>query len=890
MIPFLRRLLRRFTTLFRASRADADLQRELAAHAALLEDEYRRRGWPETDARREARLRLGSAAAVRDGHREARTVAWLEDAWRDAGYALRLGRRNPALAAIVVVSLAIGIGGNVAVFSVANALLFRAPDGVADADRLVDIGITSNGGPFNPASYPAYRDVEERATTMTGVFARQRFTRAVSLTIPGQTPTPVRALSLAVSANYFSTLGVTPAYGTWFDRDQRAATVVVSDRFRRAWFGTSPAIGRVIFLNGAPFAISGVLPEQFRGTALVEPDVWLPLLAAPAAHLVDPRIFEERRRAWLVVGARLKPGVSLATANAELSAISGDLDREHGTTAAPMTLVAATPSRLPGERWFAAVLLSILMALVSLVLLVACTNVTGVLLARADARRHEMAVRLSIGAGRARLVRQLLVETLLLFGIGALAGIATARGMMRGLVTALPALPVPLAIDVPLDLRVFAFTIGLSAMAAIASGLVPALRASKAHPASALKAESGGTSSRWRLRSAFVVGQASISVALVFTAVVFTRALVFAVSTDPGYNSRDVEIVTIDLSARGETPEASLPFWRTLIERVRQLPGVESASLARALPGGFETMGIAVAPPHTAVWQALASFEPDGNIVAPGYFKTMGIPLIAGRDFTSEDVAGTAPVTIVGEAAARHYWPDRPAVGQYLEETTPQGRRLRLVVGVVRDVRSSTLIDGVAQSVVYLPLDQERSGLISTMTVVARGSGTRAVAGDIRAVVASLNPNLPIVTTDTLRDSIALGLIPQRVVALVAASLGLASAILAAIGIYGVSSFAVSRRTREFGIRMALGATRRSILRMVLGQGVLLALAGTAIGIGLGAGAVKALTSFLFGIPALDPIVVFATIAAFTAIAAVACYGPARRAINVDPLAALRRE
>jgi putative ABC transport system permease protein len=404
----------------------------------------------------------------------------------------------------------------------------------------------------------------------------------------------------------------------------------------------------------------------------------------------------------------------------------------------PATLVAATSSRLPGERLAAAVVLSILMALVSLVLLVACTNVTGVLIARADARRHEMAVRLSIGAGRARLVRQLLVETLLLFGIGALAGIATARGMMRGLVAALPALPVPLSIDVPLDLRVFAFTIGLAAMAAIASGLVPALRASRAHPASALKAESGGTSSRWRLRSAFVVGQASISVALVFTAVVFTRALVFAVSTDPGYDSRDVEIVTIDLSARGETPEASLPFWRSLIERVRQLPGLESASLARALPGGFETMGIAVAPPDRAASQEPGSFEPDGNIVAPGYFKTMGIPLIAGRDFTSADVAGAAPVTIVGEAAARHYWPGRTAVGQYLEETTPQGRRLRLVVGVVRDVRSSTLIDGVAQSVVYLPLEQERSGLISTMTVVARASGTRPVAADVRAAVASL--------------------------------------------------------------------------------------------------------------------------------------------------------
>jgi len=889
MTAILLRVLRRATNLFRASRADAELERELASHRGMMEDDLRRRGSSVADARRAARLQLGDPAAIRDRHRDARSFAWIDDARRDAGYALRLLRRTPALTATVAVSLAIGIGGNVAVFTVANGLLFRAPVGVANAERLVDIAAGRGGAAVNPTSYPIYRDVARHTTTMTGVYARTMFPHAMSLTIPGRTSTPARIFGQTVTTNYFSTLGVAPAEGSGFDLDERTASIVVSDRFRRAWFGSSPAVGRIVHLNGAPFTIGGVLPTRFRSASLVEADVWVPLLTAPSAHLVDRRRLEERRGAWLLLGARLKPGVPLAAANAELILLSRDLDRESPSGAAPLRLVAAPASIVPGNRSIAAVLLGILMALMSLVLLVACTNVTGVLLARAEARRHEMAVRLSIGAGRARLIRQLLVETLLLFTLGSVAGIAVARIVMRALAAALAALPVPIAVDLPLDWRVVVFAAGLSAIAAIGSGLVPALRASRAAPALALKSESGGGSGRARMRSVFVAGQAAVSVALVFIAVTFTRALVFAGATDPGYDPRGVEIVSVDLSMGGDGG-ARLPFWRTLIERVRQLPGVESATLARALPGGFETMGVGVAPAGTPVANALDSFEPDGNIVTPGYFAAMGIPLLAGRDFTASDVLGSTPVAIVGDAAARHYWPGRSALGQYLEHTTPQGKQMLLVVGVARDVRSSTLIDGVAQSVVYFPLEQDRSGLTSTMTIVARASGSRSLAAGIRTTVSAMNPNLPIVTTETLHDAIALGLLPQRVVASITASLGLACAVLAALGIYGVSSFAVSRRTREFGIRMALGASRGSILTMVLRQGALLAVVGAGVGLAMGSGATRVLTSFLFGVPPFDPLVVTGTALGFVLIGMAACYGPARRAVTVDPLAALRRE
>jgi predicted permease len=711
----------------------------------------------------------------------------------------------------------------------------------------------------------------------------------LSLTIPGRTAEPARVFGQLVSTNFFTRLGVAPADGAWFDADERAAAIVVSDRFRRTWLGSS-AIGRTVHLNGAPFVVSGVLPPAFRGASVVEADVWLPLHAATTAHLVDRRMFDDRRSGWLIIGGRLKPGMPLAAANAELNALAIDLEREYTASGARMTLSAAPSSLLPGNRGVAAVLLGILMILTSLVLLVACTNVTGVLLARADARRHEMAVRLSIGAGRARLIRQLLVETSILFALGGVAGLAVARGMVRAVVAALPALPVPIAVDLPLDLRVIAFTTGVAAITALASGLVPALRASKAAPVLALKNESSGPAPRSRLRSLFVAGQSTISVALVFIAVLFTRALIFAGSTDPGYDPRGVEMVSIDLSMGGDGTPAHLPFWRSLVERVRQLPGVESATVALGLPGGFETMGVAVAPPGAPVWTDLETFEPDGNIIAPGYFKTMGIPMAAGRDFTADDRAGATPVVIVGEAAARHYWPGRSAIGQYLEHTTPQGKQLLLVVGVARDVRSSTVIDGVASSTIYFPLEQDQSPFTSRMTIVARASGGRPIAGDIRAIVTAMNPNLPIATTETLRDRVAIGLLPQRIVAVVTASLGLASALLAAIGIYGISSFAVSRRTREFGIRMALGAGRASILTMVLRQGMLLSLVGAALGLALGTGAGRVLASFLFGIPPLDPLALIGTAIVFTAVGAAASYGPARRATTVDPIAALKYE
>jgi predicted permease len=892
-MPALQRAIRRLVSLFRQSRDEASLARELTAHLARREDDHGRRGPSPAAARREARHRLGGVEQTKELHRDARTFMWVEDARRDAVYAVRGLRRSPAMAATIVASLAIGIGGTTAVFTVANALLLRAPAGLADPERLIDIGAArGGGGGFNPTSYPVYLDVQRRASTVTSVYASQLFPQAISLAIPGRAEPPTRVFGHFVSHNYFAVLGLTPAAGGWFDADERALTVVISDRFRRAWFGDSLPLGRLISVNGEHFSIAGVLPPGFHGSSLVSADLWLPLLSAPAAHVVDTRAFDDRRSGWLVMGGRLRPGASIAAATAELDAIGRDLSREYPSNGPALSLRAAPSSLMPGNRAVTAVLLSILFGLLALVLFVACANVSGVLLARADARRHEIAVRLSIGAARARLIRQLLMETAVLFGLGSVAGIVVARALMNLLIAVLPVLPVPIAIDFPLDYRVLAFTIGLTLVAALLSGLAPALKGSRADPGLALKTESPGSPARTRARNAFVIAQAAISVALVFAAALFARALVRATSSDPGYDPRGVEIVSVDRSlSRAGSDTASHASWRTLLERIRRMPGVESATLARTLPGGFETFRFAVGLPGKPVGQELAAFAPDGNIVEPGYFATMRIPIVAGRDFTDRDVMGAPSVVIVGESAARHYWPGQSAVGQYLSETTPQGTRSLQVVGVVREIRSSTLIDGVGRSLIYLPLQQQEPSFVTEkMTIVARGSANQPLASGIRSVVTATNPSLPVSTTETLRDAVALGLLPQRIVASVAGTLGLASAVLAAIGIYGIAAFAVSRRTREFGIRMALGATRGAILRMVVRQGAGLAFCGATIGVAVGAGIAQVLSGFLFGIPPLDPLVASATAIVFVGIGVAACYGPARRATSIDPLTALKHD
>jgi putative ABC transport system permease protein len=533
---------------------------------------------------------------------------------------------------------------------------------------------------------------------------------------------------------------------------------------------------------------------------------------------------------------------------------------------------------------------------VTIVLIVACANIAGMLLARAASRRQEIAVRLAIGAGRGRLIRQLLTETAMLFALGGIGGLALARALTWLIVPLLPSLPMPVSVSLSLDGRVIAFTMGLSLIAAVLSGLVPALQASKADVVTALKDDAPAASGRSRVRHAFVIAQVAFSLLLVVVAGLFVRALQQAGSMNPGFDPHGVELASLDLSMAGYTDTTGARFARDLIDRVRQLPAVEAATIARVLPGGFEGIGLGGV---TAPGEALPAdplFVPAWNIVEPGYFATLRIPLVAGRDFSATDLAGAQPVAIVGEGVARRFWPGQGAVGNYLAKQVygpdgrPNGMRTLLVVGVARDVKTSSLIDGQAESYVYVPWQQETSRMTANMTIAARTTRGQRIADEIRAVLASMNPTLPIVTSQTLEEAAALGLTPQRVVASIAGSLGSIGVLLAAIGIYGVTAYAVTRRTREFGIRLALGARRADIVGMVLRQGMRLAAIGAAIGLALSAAASRVLVVVLAGVSPMDPLIFGGATALFIAIGLAACYGPARRATKVDPLIALRYE
>lgn len=829
----------------------------------------------------------------------------VDDLRRDGLYALRLLRRTPLVAATAVVSLAIGIGANTAIFTVASAVLLRPPAGVADPHRLVDIGTVRGDGGFNPGSYPTYLDLRDRTTTLAGVYAHPMFPRPLSLTMSGGSIADAseRAFGLFVTPNYFEVLGARASLGRLpgiadAGSPDAPTTLVLSHGFwTRRFNGDRAAIGEQVYLNGRPFTIAGVASEGFRGTGLVAPDLWLPLDSYGVVNSQVDAGMSDRASGWLVMGARLREGLSIAAATAEVEAIGRALAQEHPEAAQAAALRLLPSSPAAGDRNVVAAFILLLAFLVLVVLLVACANLTGILLARAAARRRETAVRLALGARRWQIVRQLLTETLILFGLGGAAGLFLARVLTSLVVAGLPSLPFPVSVSLALDIRVVVFTAGLSLLAALISGVAPSFQASKADLVSALKNEPGSWG-RARLRQAFVVAQVALSILLVVSAGLFTRALTRAGAIDPGFDARGVELVPVDASTAGFADSTGRLFWRQLLDRVRTLPGVQAAALARVLPGGFEGIGLGGfgVPGQPPNW--LRDFEPDWNIVEPGYFAALRIPIVAGRDFTPADSAGAPPVVIVGEAAARYFWPGQNAVGQYMEQRAagPDGRpigaaRPVLVVGVARDIKSSRLIDGLSTGVIYLPLQQQYSRVMtSNMTIAVRAAAGRSVAEAIRAEVKSLHPDVTLGTPQTLEASVALGLVPQRVAASLAGILGLVGMLLAAIGIYGLTAFMVTRRMREFGVRLALGARPSDIVLMVVGHGAWLTAIGSAIGLTLAAGAAQLLSVFLFGVPPLDPLTFGGATVLFAIVGVLACYGPSRRATTADPVIALRHE
>src|SRR5262245_41345679 len=819
------------------------------------------------------------------------------DTWlQDVRYAFRLLRRNPVFALTAAASLAIGIGATTAIFSIANALLFRPPAEVAEPARLVDVGRAQDGQGFDNGSYANYLDLRKRNTVFSGVYAYKLGAEPMSLGGPDGAE---RIFGDMVSTNFFAVLGARPHIGRLFTLDDSeqpggAPFVVLSHQFWRRRFNSDPAVlGRTLQLNGQPFTVIGVAREGFHGTTPLTTDIWVPLtMVGELSPRRTSSILTSRESSFIVMGARLKPGVTVRQAEAELANISRALQQEFPDANRGKTFRVVAASPIPGNGAPFAVSFSILMGIVALVLAIACANIAGVLLARATARRREIAVRLAIGAGRWRLIRQMLVESTLLFLVGGAAGLALARVMTTAVVSLLPTLPVPLDVSLPLDARTAAFTVAVTFAAAILSGLAPALHASRPQVVGGLKADVQGGPERLRLRNAFVIGQVTFSIVLVVGAGLLTRALQRAADMNPGFDTHGVELAALDLSLAGYTADSGRVFTHDLIQRVREVPGVQSAALAAMVPlggGGLGFGGLSV--PGLQPPDGRRYLEADWNVVTPGYFSTMKMSLAAGRDFTDADSDNSLLVVIVNETAARRWWPNQDAVGKTVQRHDgriggPDESRSMTVIAVARDTKYRDLAEA-PRSFIYVPEQQQYA---PRTTIVARSTQGQRLAAELRALLARLNPNVPITQSQTMDDYAALTLIPHRVAASVSASLGIVGLLLAAIGIYGVTAYSVTSRTREIGIRVALGAQRERVVRMVLGHGMMLTMAGAALGLVLAAGASRLLGSLLFGIGATDPITFIGSAVLFSAIGLAACYVPARRALRIEPVTALRDE
>lgn len=811
----------------------------------------------------------------------------MEILWQDAKYGARMLAKSPGFTLAAVVILALGIGANTAIFTLVNEVLLRPRPGIGHSERLVDVGRTQDGSGFDNMSYLNYKDYRDRNRTLSGLAGYTLEPHAVSLS---NQDSAERVHAGLVTGNYFSILEVRPAAGRFFSQEEDDASspvMVLSYRFWQTRFqGDGGIVGRTLRINGQAVQVVGVASPEFRGSSPLAPDAWFPMHLWPVVR-PNSNPLQERRSVFMIAIGRLKPEASVAQAQADLSAIAADLEREFPDDNRGKG-ISVTPSGLiPGDlRLLVAGFFGVLLAFVGLVLLITCFDVAGMLLVRANQRRREVAVRLAMGASRGRIARQILSEGVLLFTAGGLAGLLMAVWMRDALLGFVPQLPVPLQLELTLDWRVLAFGLALSLVSGLLASLAPALQTSKADPITVMKEEVSGAMRRMRLRNALVMGQVAVTLVLLVCAGLFVRALNRVATVDPGMNLKDLHVVELDLGLVGMQRAEGLAFADQLLQRVQALPGVRSASLSWGVPldGNGRALGGITAAGYQPTDGARV-LEADWNVVTPGYFATAGIPLLRGRDFTAKDELGVGGVAIVNETLANRLWPGEDPIGKRLENPNgDDGVQVMEVVGLARDQKYRSFGDG-PRNFVFVPL---RQNYFAHLYLLMRTGPGVAVAGQFRSLLRAMNPYLPILHSQAMAEYAAVGLLPQRVAGWVAGSLGLLGLLLAATGLYGVTAFSTTQRTREIGIRMALGAKRGDVLALVLWQGLKLAAVGAAVGLVLALGAAQVISGLLYGVSPVDPLVLTVVAVGLGGVALLASFVPARRASRVDPMVALR--
>jgi macrolide transport system ATP-binding/permease protein len=821
---------------------------------------------------------------------------------QDARYALRWIARSPGFTLIAVASLGLGIGFNTTLFSVVDAILFR-PLPVERPDRLVEVYTSGeDGDTYATSSYPDYLDIRARSAVFADLAGYSPMMAAVS-----QGDRARVVLGEVVTGNYFGLLGVGAAVGrTLLPGDDLPGAPRVAMISHRAWHrdhaGDPTVIGRTLRLRGEPYTIVGVAPAAFTGMLpMLAPEIWVPV-----AHVMEfepagiqdvvpspggTHRLDRRGQRWMFVKGRLRDDATLEQARANLAVIMAQLTAEHPQTNRDRR-ITVEPTRgvrvhPDADRALLPVGLGLMLA-VGLVLLVACANVASLLLARATARAREMGIRLALGAGRAQLVRQLLTESVLLAALGAGAGLLLALALQRAVTTLPLPLPVPLAFDLRLDLRVFAFTAAVSLGAGLLAGLAPALRGTRRDLVTALRGESRATSvagRRWTARDVLVAGQMAVTIVLLVVAALLGRSLLAAQRADPGFATGGLAVVAADPEMLGYERDAALRFWERAVERVRAAPGVESVALASRLPFSlnFGYDMIFVPGHHAAGDRAAPTLSAR---VSADYFATIGVPLVEGRAFTSFDTPQTPAVVVVSEAFARRYWPEGPVLGRRIHLRGPDGPAFE-IVGVSADHKVRT-IGEAPQPYVHFAQAQQPS-TYQVLVARTRGDARRAV-GDARAALLDVEPNLVLLEARTMEDLLAGTLLPARLGAWIVAVVGCVALVLAAIGLYGVIAYSVARRTRDIGIRMALGARPSRVLGQVMRQGLALTAAGIAAGVVLAVIAARAVGGLLYGIGAADPLAWLGAVLVVVVISTIANLVPARRASRIDPFVALRTE
>lgn len=813
----------------------------------------------------------------------------INDVLRDLRFSLHMLVKNPMFTVAAVVTLALGIGLNAATFSAVHGILLRPLPGTDDPDELVQTYREWAGIEYGSNSVPHYQDVRDRTGDVFENVASWFF-EPMSIAADGQNE---RTMGLVVSANFFQTYGVQPVLGRAFipgveDQGPGAHPVaVISNGFWQTRFGGDPGIvGRSISLNGHTFQIVGVTPAEFNGPmSIAEPPIFVPLMMT---NVIRPGfdVLSARGSNSMNVVGRMREGVALERVAERMDVVLGQLREEYpesyddqlGTTLVLQSEAGIHPSFGGAQMGMS----TVMMAVVGLLLLLACVNVANLFLARARDRRREMGIRLSLGASRGRIIQQLLTESLTFSFVAGLAGLGIANVSVGLLAAFRPPIDGPWSVGIEMDTTVLLFTAAVSLAAGFAFGMAPALQAAKTDTVSSVKGVAGKVG-RSRMSSGLVVAQIALSLILLTSAGLFLRSLQSATRIDPGFDDpANLVMASVDPQLQGYDEVQARDFWDRVLEEVGRMPEVASVALTSTPPLGLSSSDRGVAIPGYEFAENERSSLRYGY-VSEGYVETMGIDLLEGRSFTEADDADAPPVMVINRRFADRFWPDESAVGKTVETAGTAWT----VVGVVETGKYGSLGEDPTEFM-YMPHHQRFQ---SDLTLVARTpTDPQPVMQNVRALVRSMDPDMPVYDVRTMEDHMGIALLPARLGGTVLGIFGLLGLVLAAVGIYGVMAYSVSQRRRELSIRVAMGADRGSVVRLVLGEGLRLAIIGTVVGLAAALGAARLVRGLLYDVSAMDPVAFTLVPATLLAVALMAVYLPARRAASVDPIVALKAE